>query len=132
MKNLKIILFFSLGFCLFTTTCCSGGQWLKRKCGDGICQRWELRRGSCPEDCKTDTPPVSSAQDALEIKMLTENGGHLAWNKKNNRIAFDRLGPDGYFDLWLMDPQGKNQECLTCDSPDLPDRLKLLSAGSGI
>ena len=36
------------------------------------------------------------------IRILTRDGGHLAWSKKNNKIAFDRLGKDGYFDLWIM------------------------------
>ncbi len=101
---------------------CQSRQWFKGNCGDGICQRWEQRRNSCPEDCKNDEKAPISLKNVIEIKTLTENGGHLAWNKKNNLIAFDRLGSDGYFDLWIMDAQGKNQVCLTCNQPQLPNR----------
>ena len=30
---------------------------VKNKCGDGVCQRWEEKRGSCPEDCTVDGVP---------------------------------------------------------------------------
>ena len=56
------------------------------------------------------------------IRILTENGGHLAWNKKTNRIAFDRLGKDGYFDLWVMNRDGTGQKSLTSNHPLLPNK----------
>ena len=56
------------------------------------------------------------------VKILTEKGGHLAWSQKTNIIAFDRLGSDGYFDLWIMNPDGSGQKNLTAHHPQLPDK----------
>ena len=50
--------------------------------------------------------PVPAGQKISGLRMVTEDGGHLAWSKKINKIAFDRLGADGYFDLWMMNPDG--------------------------
>jgi len=68
----------------------------------------------------------TSTGGAKELDVKTEiilnDGGHLAWNKKDNIIAFDRRGKDGYFDLWITDPDGKNQKCVTCNHPNLPNK----------
>ena len=56
------------------------------------------------------------------ISVLTKDGGHLSWSKKLNKIAFDRLGSDGYFDLWVMNPDGTGQKNLTADHPLLPNK----------
>ena len=56
------------------------------------------------------------------LQIITEDGGHLAWSKKTNQIAFDRLGKDGYFDLWVMNPDGSGQKCLTANLPALPNK----------
>ncbi|NNL77445.1 MAG: hypothetical protein HKO68_14010 [Desulfobacterales bacterium] len=56
------------------------------------------------------------------IRILTRDGGHLAWSKTNNKIAFDRLGRDGYFDLWIMNPNGSGQKSLTVNHPQLPNK----------
>lgn len=72
-----------------------------------------------------DRPPQMLAALGLNtagVRIITENGGHLAWSKTTNRIAFDRLGKDGYFDLWVMNPDGSGQRCLTADHPILPNR----------
>lgn len=68
--------------------------------------------------------PVSLRPDAQSagLRIITTDGGHLAWGKINNKIAFDRLGKDGYFDLWIMNPDGGNQKCLTADHPLLPNK----------
>jgi hypothetical protein len=50
--------------------------------------------------------PVPAGKNISGVRMVTEDGGHLAWSKKINKIAFNRLGADGYFDLWVMNPDG--------------------------
>ena len=61
------------------------------------------------------------------ITIITENGGHLAWGKKKNKIAFDRLGKDKYFDLWIMNPDGSQIAALVITNrPETRDR------GSGL
>jgi Tol biopolymer transport system component len=56
------------------------------------------------------------------IRILTDDGGHLSWSRKLNKIAFDRLGSDGYFDLWVMNPDGTGQKNLTSNHPLLPNK----------
>ena len=57
--------------------------------------------------------------ELVGVAILTTDGGRLDWSPDGRTIAFDRLGDDGKWDLWLMDADGNNQECLTCDRPDL-------------
>ena len=57
--------------------------------------------------------------ELVDVAILTTDGGRLDWSPDGRTIAFDRLGDDGKWDLWLMDADGNNQECLTCDRPDL-------------
>jgi Tol biopolymer transport system component len=63
-----------------------------------------------------------SKKNMAGITILTENGGHLAWSRKINKIAFDRLGKDKYFDLWIMNPDGSNQKAITINHPKLPNK----------
>jgi Tol biopolymer transport system component len=64
----------------------------------------------------------SSKDIRVKCETLLQDGGHLAWSKANNMIAFDRLGDDGWFDLWIMNADGTNQTCLTANHPVLPDK----------
>jgi len=54
------------------------------------------------------------------IKLLTKRGGRVSWSPDGKWIAFDRLGRDGYYDVWLMNPDGSDQRCLTCSVSNLP------------
>jgi Tol biopolymer transport system component len=54
--------------------------------------------------------------------ILRGVGGRVDWSPDGERIAFDKLGEDGYFDVWTMKPDGSDQECLTCDNPAVPQK----------
>lgn len=41
-------------------------------------------------------------------------GGRLDWSTKRNLLAYDKIGSDGFYDLWVMNPDGSNDTCLTC------------------
>ena len=71
-----------------------------------------------------DTPTVLAQpkENMAGITIITQNGGHLAWSKKRNKIAFDRLGKDKYFDLWMMNPDGSGQKSITVNHPGLPNK----------
>lgn len=56
------------------------------------------------------------------IKTFTNQGGRVDWSHNNNLIAFDRKDEDGYYDVWVMKPDGTEQKCLTCDKPQLPNK----------
>jgi Tol biopolymer transport system component len=71
---------------------------------------------------KAPTILAQPKENMAGITIITENGGHLSWSKKNNKIAFDRLGRDKYFDLWIMNPDGSNQKAITVNHPKLPNK----------
>jgi hypothetical protein len=54
------------------------------------------------------------------ITVLKEGGARLDW--VDDKIAFDMLGPDHFFGVYSMKPDGTDVRCLTCNHPDLPRR----------
>ena len=94
------------------------------RCGDGICQRREESKGTCPEDCSDIEEPVEEptseppSQETL-VKSITilvdEIGGRVDWSHESDLIAFSKTSEDGYFDLYIMNPDGTNQRCLTSE-----------------
>lgn len=56
------------------------------------------------------------------VRLLVENGGPLDWCAKTGVVAFDRRGANGYFSVWLMNPDGSNQRPLTAGMRGLPSR----------
>ena len=53
------------------------------------------------------------------ITTIAESGGRVDWSPATDLIAFDRLGEDGYYDLYTMQPDGSNEVCLTCGKDGL-------------
>jgi Tol biopolymer transport system component len=75
-----------------------------------------LRNGNGPDDdpgCGVYTHRVS---------MLKERGGRVDWSRASGLIAYDRLGEDGFFDVYTMALDGSRDTCLTCGKPGLPQR----------
>lgn len=56
------------------------------------------------------------------VKVLANDGGHLAVHPGNESIVYDRRGEDGYFDLWIMNTDGSNQRAFTITAPGFPTR----------
>jgi hypothetical protein len=77
--------------------------------------------GGCGEKqpSSQNEPPPSVIRG---IRTIAEDGGRLDWSTRLNRVAFDRMGPDRYFDVWTMNPDGTGQACLSCDADGLPTR----------
>ena len=77
----------------------------------------------CGRDSAPPASPVTPVAPLVRsIVTLTEDGGRLGWSAALNRIAFDRAGGDGYFDIWTMNPDATAQTCVTCDRPGIPTR----------
>jgi len=57
----------------------------------------------------------------ITIKENEENGKSLDWCAANNLIAFGKKGPDGYYDVYIMEPDGSDEICLT-DKPGAPKK----------
>jgi Tol biopolymer transport system component len=58
------------------------------------------------------------------IRTVVESGGRLDWCHSSNRLVFDRLGSGGYYDVYVTDPDGRDQVCLTCGKSGVPDGHK--------
>jgi hypothetical protein len=58
-----------------------------------------------------------------DATLLIRNGGRIDWSRQD-RIAFDRRGPDGFYQIWIINPDGSDEHCLTCNQPDAPRKHK--------
>jgi len=47
-------------------------------------------------------------------------GGRIDWSAKLNLVAYDTISANGYYDVHTMNPDGSNDQCLTCNSTVLP------------
>ena len=52
--------------------------------------------------------------------IVPKRGGRVDWSFTNNLIVHSRYGNDGYYDLWIMKPDGSGAKCLTCNNPGIP------------
>ncbi|HDH97075.1 MAG TPA: hypothetical protein ENF73_05050, partial [Proteobacteria bacterium] len=84
---------------------------------------------SQPESGSDGNNPPPSPSDECDsiptvdsIATVIEDGARLDWSHSNNLIAFDRKDADGYFDVWIADPEGTDEYCLTCDIEALPSK----------
>ena len=44
----------------------------------------------------------------------------MSWGTQNNLLAFDRVSPSGFYDVYTSNPDGSSITCLTCDAAQLP------------
>lgn len=70
------------------------------------------------KNTKPDTEPAIEYN--IKITTITEKGGRVDWSHALNVIAFDKRGDDGFYDVYIMNPDGSGEYCLT-DTPLLPD-----------
>ena len=75
-----------------------------------------------PNDIQTEQTTNDSNSLVKSIKTLDPQGGRVAVSPNGLTIAYDKRGSDGYFDIWTMNIDGSNKNCLSCDYPDLPTR----------
>ena len=48
------------------------------------------------------------------VKRINSNGGRVDWDQSgSNRIAYDKKGSNGYYDVYLMGPDGVDVLSLT-------------------
>lgn len=80
---------------------------------------------------KSDLQPTTNSNQSIQlnnslpgfkldsIKTIATKGGRVDWSHKNNLIAYDSLGEDGYYDILLTTPNGTDTHCLTCTKHQL-------------
>jgi uncharacterized protein (TIGR03437 family) len=64
--------------------------------------------------------PVTLTYPGISTVRPSGSGGRVSWSRVLNLIAYDRVSPDGYYDIHTMNPDGSNDQCLTCGRSDLP------------
>lgn len=83
-------------------------QALGQTCGDQVCSVGE----NCIRDCHLES-----------IRQVLPLAGRVDWSHGGKQlIAFDRKGKDGYYDLFVMNPDGSGERCITCGNAQVPQK----------
>ena len=108
-KSAGVALIIMLGF---SVAACIGAQ------GKTACaaEPKKKQRSNFPVVISDPASPLES------IEILTDDGGRVDWSENKNLIAFDRRGADGFYDVHTMNPDGTDEQCLTCNLKDLPKK----------
>ncbi|NNF02293.1 MAG: hypothetical protein HKN22_06380 [Bacteroidia bacterium] len=90
---------------------CKSGK-RNAECYDDVCEEPETFI-DCPRDCWL-----------ADMQLVLGNAGRVDWSQDgSNIIAYDVIsGPDGYYDVALMNPNASGIKCLTCNVPGLPQK----------
>lgn len=75
-----------------------------------------------PFSYSLDVPGIGT----VKYTVLAENGGRVSWYRgamaAHNKIAYDgktqEWGADSRTDVYVMDADGSNKECITCNMPE--------------
>lgn len=57
--------------------------------------------------------------DVASIRLLVPGGGRVAWSAQGDRIAYDKAGEDGLYDLYIAAADGADERCVTCNVYEL-------------
>lgn len=78
------------------------------------------------QGCQVQKPTTNGQNTAcnqpeiVSISLDYNQKGRLDWSHSNGLIAYDKRGADKFYDVYTMNPDGTNEQCLTCDVTDLP------------
>ncbi len=53
------------------------------------------------------------------LSLIVKNGGRVDWGAPS-LIAYDAISSAGTYDIYTVNPDGSNQQCLTCNTSALP------------
>lgn len=68
---------------------------------------------------------VPANRPVVDVKLLARDVGRIAWSAQGDRLAFDRLSPDGFYHLYTADPESLIDRCLTCEPLDFRKKNSL-------
>ncbi|MBI5709500.1 MAG: PD40 domain-containing protein [Candidatus Eisenbacteria bacterium] len=66
--------------------------------------------------------PADTIPTVKSLSVLETDAGRVAWSQDGSLIAYDKIGADGYADVWIMNPDGTNKANLTDGKPGLPGK----------
>jgi uncharacterized protein (TIGR03437 family) len=64
----------------------------------------------------------NSSRYVKAVVPLRSGDSRVYWAKTRNMILYDAISPNNYFDIYVMNPDGTGQRCVTCNSPSLPNK----------
>lgn len=71
-------------------------------------------------------PPTGDAFSGRPVKQITtlvDRGAKtLDWSPKLNKLTVEKYGADTYVDIYVMNPDGSGEQCLTCDKAGCPQK----------
>src|SRR4029453_13023306 len=100
----------------------TGGMRVYRPRAAGVGFRRLLARGPLREGTGPDEGATSCGAYAHRLTTVKPRGGRVDWSRANGLVAYDRLGDDGFFDVYTMAIDGSRDTCLTCGKAGLPQR----------
>jgi len=59
-------------------------------------------------------PKLPQSDWVESIRVLEPGGGRLAWSVQGDWIAYDQMDAKGFYNIHIMDPNGRFRKCLTC------------------
>ena len=54
------------------------------------------------------------------VSTVSKSGGRVDWSATRQELAFDRLGDDGFYDVWVRSLSTGAERCMTCGLPQVP------------
>ncbi len=75
---------------------------------------------SLPLGAETQKMEIRPGHRAVEsVQLLRKDAGRLDWSAQGDQIAFDAIHENGFYDIFLMSPDGGAAHCLTCTRYEL-------------
>jgi len=66
---------------------------------------------------------VANEKFCVDDLLVKEDGYRVDWLHNLDLITFDKMRSDGYYDVYVMNPDGTEEQCIT-DNPNIPDGHK--------
>jgi len=78
--------------------------------------------GKTPTTPTIPTTPIDQTESLVKSITTIKEGTpkSMDWSHANNLVVFGKLGSDTFYDVYIMNPDGSNENCLTCGNPDIP------------
>jgi len=67
---------------------------------------------------------IASGTIVESRRTLTARGGRVDWCAATNQIAFDRMTGTDTSEVYVINPDGSAERCVTCSAPGLPEGIR--------